>query len=356
MKPNIYVSKVLSNQGNDAHATFPHVEKISIVIPVYRGERTLLRLVEEIAAFTMPQVSRSGRLYRVAEVILVSDGATDGSPQIIRALAAEKSFVKPIWLSRNFGQHPATLAGMASSVCDWVVTMDEDGQQNPADIEKLLDMALDTKAHVVYAAPAGTLPHNWLRNAGSKTAKWVFGHLLGNRQAARFNSFRLIRGEIARSLAAYCGNNVYLDGALYWVADNTQYCPLQLRPDGVRSSGYSYPKLFDHFIRLIFTSRWPPLRIVSFLGGFSLLFSFGMAGYALWGKLSYHVPVQGWTSLTILISFFSGAILFCCGVMAEYLGILLTMLMGKPLYLIISDPESKVTPLPASEPKNARAT
>ena len=113
----------------------------------------------------------------------------------------------------------------------------------------------------------------------------------------KFNSFRLIRGEIGRSLAAYCGNSVYLDGALCWVTNRVTTCRVNLRKDNVRSSGYNYLKLMDHFMRLLFTSRTPPLRIVSFLGGFAILMSIAISTYAIWEKFTNHVPVQGWTRL-----------------------------------------------------------
>ncbi len=330
----------LATPFQPAAATRPaaKVHGISIVIPVYRGESTLRPLLAEIAAIAGESRTPGGRRFKVNEVILVEDGAIDKSADVIRELARKYDFVRPLWLSRNFGQHAATLAGIAATVSPWVVTMDEDGQQNPADAAALLDVALDKKTHLVYAEPKNSLPHGWLRNASSLSAKWIFSRLLGNKQLGKFNSFRLVRGQIARSLAAYCGSNVYLDGALHWVADRPAYLPLHLRPDTTRRSGYSYPKLFDHFMRLVFTSRRPPLRIVSFLGCFSVVLSFAMGGYAVWQKLSDHVPVQGWTSLVIIISFFSGLLLFSAGIIAEYLGILLSMSMGKPLYLIVPEP------------------
>ena len=86
--------------------------------------------------------------------ILVHDGALDASGlQVMKELAMRYPFVRPIWLSRNFGQHPATFAGLASTVGQWVVTLDEDGQQDPRDIAKLLDAALEARTRLVYASP-----------------------------------------------------------------------------------------------------------------------------------------------------------------------------------------------------------
>ncbi len=302
---------------------------ISLVIPVYQGESTLEPLIEEIASLTTKQESPRGNLFHVIEVLLVNDGAVDNSPHVMRNLAKTHNFVRCLWLSRNFGQHAATLAGIANSKSEWILTLDEDGQHDPQDLGKLLDEAIEKKTYLVYAQPSNGLPHDLLRNSMSRLAKWSFSVLLGNRHLGKFNSFRLIHGEVARKLAFYCGDRVFLDGALSWVAENPAYCPVKLRRDIKRKSGYAYHKLFDHFIRLLLTSRRPPLRVVFFLGVGSILLSVLMAAYALWEKLNNRVPVQGWTSLFISISFFSGLILFSLGVLAEYIGILLAQSDGK---------------------------
>src|SRR5204863_8792141 len=116
--------------------------------------------------------------------------AIDGSATTIKALAARHSFVRPIWLSRNFGQHAATFAGLASTLGEWVVTLDEDGQQDPADAAKLLDCALDRCARLVYARPSNPPPHGLVRNTFSALAKWIFVRILGA-HIGSFNSFRL---------------------------------------------------------------------------------------------------------------------------------------------------------------------
>ena len=141
----------------------PH--RISIVIPVYQGERTLAALVKEIALLAVPTSTADGHEFQVSEVLLVNDHGPDRSDAVIRELAAAHDFVRPVWLSRNFGQHPATLAGMASSSGDWLVTMDEDGQHDPADIGAFLDVALKKSSQLVYADPVNRPPHHKIGRA-----------------------------------------------------------------------------------------------------------------------------------------------------------------------------------------------
>jgi undecaprenyl-phosphate 4-deoxy-4-formamido-L-arabinose transferase len=311
---------------------------VAIVVPVYQGEHTLRALVSEIEPLTQNQRTPDGHVFRVSELILVHDGAPDRSGRVMLEVAEQQPFVRAIWLSKNFGQHPATLAGMASSTAEWVATLDEDGQQDPKDIAKLLDIALRSQAQLVYAQPLNKAPHGWLRNTLSAAVKWFFVFVLGNSQLGTFNSFRLIHGEIARGLAAYCGVEVYLDVALSWVARRAERCPVLLREERGRPSGYTLRKLFAHFWRLVLTSGTRPLRFISWTGLISIGTGVTIAVWALVEKFRSNVPVQGWTSLMIVVCFFSGFLLFSMAIIAEYLGVTVSMAMGRPLYMIVSRP------------------
>jgi len=315
------------------------LHRVSIVIPVYQGEHTLGPLVEEIALLAVPTLTKDGHEFQVTEVLLVHDKGPDRSDEVIRQLAAAHDFIRPVWLSRNFGQHPATLAGMASSSGDWIVTMDEDGQHDPADIGDFLDVALSQGSQLVYADPVNTPPHNMLRNGTSRLAKWVFSTFLTGNSDGVFQSYRLVLGEIGRSVAAYAGSGVYLDVAMGWVASPTASCPVRLRDEGARRSGYSARALLSHFWHLVLSSGTRALRMVSALGALFALGGISYAIYLLVVRVTTDSIPQGWTSTMVVVLVSTGAILFSLGVIAEYVGVAVSMAMGKPLYLIVGDPK-----------------
>ncbi len=271
-------------------------------------------------------------------MILVHDCGPDSSDRTIERLCADHEFVRAVWLSKNYGQHAATLAGMASASGRWVVTMDEDGQQDPGSIAAMLDVAIGNSLQLVYVQPTNPPPHGVLRNFFSGFAKRLSRGLLGNRALGSFNSFRLIDGEIARTLAAYCGNGVYLDVGLFWITGRVGHCPARLRNEIGRPSGYSFLKLLGHFWNLVLTTGTRPLRLITLLGVASIVLATLISGYALYAKFSGLVPVAGWTSLLIVVSFFSGAILTALGVIAEYLAVTMGIVMGKPLYVVSTKP------------------
>lgn len=315
------------------------VHTVSVVIPVYQGERTLPALIGELAPYFQATLSPDGHAFVVSEILLVNDNGPDGSATTIRALTQQFEQIRSVWLSRNFGQHAATLAGMASSGGDWIVTMDEDGQHNPADIARFLDVAMREQAGLVYAQPTNEAPHGFARNLASHTTKWIFEHLLRGGEVASFQSYRLVLGEVGRSVAAYSGTGVFLDVAMGWVNLKTAYCPVELRAEGDRPSGYSTRRLLSHFWRMVLSSGTRGLRLVSVLGVTFALVGVALAAFLVIQRAMGSVGQPGWTSVMVVVLLTSGAILFSLGILAEYIGVAVNMAMGKPLYLITSDPQ-----------------
>src|SRR5918998_3495203 len=326
--------------SSGAQSEAASVHTLSVVIPVYRGEQHLPALLDELATHTEPRRTPDGYCYRVAEVILVNDCGPDNSALVMRELAAKYDWVRPVWLSRNFGQHPATIAGVASSSGDWVITMDEDGQHDPADMGVLLDAALSNQVSLVYARPVNAAPHTAFRNVTSRFAKRLITLMSGGADASVFHSFRLVLGEVGRSVAAYAGHGVYLDVALGWVAATPATAPVTLRAEGERQSGYNMRSLISHFWRMVLTSGTRGLRFVSVLGAAFATFGLILAALLVIDRLNGGDVPQGWTSLVVITLVCAGLILYALGVVAEYIGVAVNMAMGKPLYLITSDPQA----------------
>lgn len=309
---------------------------ISVVIPVYQGELTIEVLVNEISTYFQPAKTIGGLEIVVSEILLVHDCGPDRSDIVLKKLAQSYPQIKLIWLTRNFGQHAATLAGMSSATGDWVITMDEDGQHDPRDIPKLLDLALDRDLQLVYAQPLNKPPHGFIRNLTSRLSKRIIHLLMGNNIIEYFHSYRLIRGDVARSLAAYCAQGVFLDIGLLWIAGRIGQCQLNMRSEGLRSSGYTYGRLLSHFWKMLLTGGTRPLRFITILGFISVVIALFIGFYVLYEKMVGKVDIQGWTSIVIIISFFSGCILVSLGMIAEYLAVSMRISMGKPLYVISS--------------------
>lgn len=320
-----------------AHSIQP-VHTISVVIPVYRGEHSLGTVVDELIALAGERTTPAGHRFEITEIMPVWDNGPDASDRTIRGLQERSPLIRPVWLSRNFGQHPATMAGLASAGGDWIVTMDEDGQHDPTQIGRMLDTALEQQATVVYAKPSNEPPHGAFRNAASRLAKRILSKAMGSKSATDFNSFRLLLGETGRALSAFAGPGVYLDVALSWISRKVATCPVPMRSEG-RESSYNLRSLSSHFWRMVVTSGTRGLRLVAFLGAAIGLLGLVLTVVVVVRQFMNPAALVGWASLMCVILIGSGLILFSLGVVAEYLGVTVNQAMGKPLYLIVSDPD-----------------
>lgn len=325
----------------------PKLHRVSVVIPIYQAETTIESLLSEIEPHFEVSVTPGGSRFQVCEVLLVHDNGPDDSDRLIQKLERDHVQVRGVWLSRNFGQHAATLAGMSSTSEEWIITLDEDGQHDPKFMGELIDVAMRERADVVYAKPTNKAPHGLVRNLGSKLAKWSLTKLFAADEALNYQSYRLILGSVGRTVAAYAGSGVYLDVALGWVANRVATAPVELREEGDRSSGYSYARLFSHYMRMILTAGTRGLRVVSGLGIVFALCGSVFAIYLLVSRLFGAPWPAGWTTLTVLLLFATGAILVSLGIIAEYVGTILGAVLGRPAYVIAARPD--LSPFDTSE-------
>jgi hypothetical protein len=147
-------------------------------------------------------------------------------------------------------------------------------------------------------------------------------------------------GEVGRGVAAYAGAGVYLDVALGWVSGDATTCPVTLRAEGARPSGYRMRSLLSHFWRLVLTSGTRLLRVVAVVGAAFALLGMALAVLLVGNKLFGGDIQPGWTSVIVAVLVGTGAVMLSLAVVAEYVGVAVNMAMGKPLYLITADPMS----------------
>lgn len=324
------------------HSTHPSVSaqvSISVVIPLYSGADYLTTLIAELNEVRNGWNSDSCPI-SLTEVILVDDAAIDRSAEIADLIAHENNLVTVIHLARNFGQHPATIAGILHTSGDWVVTLDEDLQHPPARIEDLLRKAILHGCDIVYANADTKVHENYIRDAGSRLYKRLMELLTGNSNMLAFNSFRLIRGSVARAASSTCGHDTYFDVSLSWFTQRVEVVRMTLKDERfIRSgkSGYSFYKLISHARRMLMSSGARVMRAASVVGLFiiasSVIGAMLLVYYHLFEESS--TLVKGWSSLIISIVFFGGTIIFLVGLILEYLALLVMNAHGKPIFFTI---------------------
>ena len=242
---------------------------VSTVTPVYRGAETLRELASRLDAVRR-RWDEEDWPFQLVESIFVDDASVDDSAAVLARLEAEYDFVRVVTLSRNFGQHPATAGGILHTSGDWVLTLDEDLQHRPEDVDALLERATTRGLDVVYARPSGEVHRSWYRDRASSAYKRLLSISTGDPNVRLFNSFRAVRGSIARAAAAVARHDTYLDIAIGWFTQRIGSRALRLLDP--RQGAYSFRGLLSHARRAMISSqtKWLRLGALVGLGGLSL--------------------------------------------------------------------------------------
>ncbi len=312
---------------------------ISVVVPVYSAESYLQDLCQALEKENQ-NYTRLNLTIQISEVIFVVDQAIDNSIEILRGLEKRYRWLRVIELAKNFGQHPATIAGISHSSGDWVVTLDEDLQHHPKHIVDMLLLAVGKSFDIVYAKPKSQVHDGVFRNFFSRQCKLFMAKLSALPNVTDFNSFRLVRGSVARASAASVSHGVYYDVALHWFSSKVGTVSVELRDtrhSNTKKSGYTFGKLISHAKSLFQSSH---LRITRFLAVLSLSISLLSACYIayIFATKLFGLPTEiprGWASQMCVILFFGGATIFILTLIFEYISLLLAKSLGRPLYFII---------------------
>lgn len=312
---------------------------VSTVTPVYSGETYLKKLVEELLELKEKWKSEVAPLTLV-EAIFVDDGSIDNSSEILSNLKSEYDWVRVVTLSRNYGQHSATVAGICHSSSDWVVTLDEDLQHKPSKIEDLFRCQVENNADVVYARPLDSVHGNSWRDKSSKLVKGVLSNMTATPQIRFFNSFRLIRGSIARAAASSSSSQTYLDIAISWFTKSFAVIELDLQDDRFideKKSGYGLSKLIKHARHLIVSSEIDITTSGLITGGLAVLIALVISVFVVLQKIFFPelVAADGWTSLIAVVTFFGGVIIALLCIALEYINIVVLNQLGKPSFFTI---------------------
>ncbi|WP_046745282.1 glycosyltransferase family 2 protein [Kordia zhangzhouensis] len=284
---------------------------ISIVIPVYNGEKTLEALHSEI-------VSYCNEAQLKYEIVFVNDCGPDNSITVLKKL--QKSFpeqIKLIELTRNYGQHNAIIAGFSVCEGDLIVTMDEDLQHQPKDIQKLLEKQQEGDYDVVYGVNA-TLEHSKFRNITSRIMKKVLSYAIENLHKD-YSAFRLIKKDIALQLIEMRNSYTFLDGYLSWITNNVSSTTVEHKERFAGESSYTMKKLIEHSINILFTFSNIPIRILSYSSIIIFLVTLVYSIYIVVRKLLYDDLIAGFPTLIIAIGLGMSALLLGLGIVGEYL-------------------------------------
>jgi undecaprenyl-phosphate 4-deoxy-4-formamido-L-arabinose transferase len=311
---------------------------LSIVIPVYNGAESIGELVAALEALSI----RGGH-----EIVLVNDGSPDNSLAVCRELVARARI--PITLiehARNYGEHNAVMTGLRHTRGAHVINMDDDLQNPPEEITRLLDYAQETGADVIYTYYDEKQHSRW-RNLGSEFTNWVAGFVLDKPKGFYLSSFRCMSAFVVREITRYEGPFPYVDGLILQVTQNIDRLLVSHLPRAVGRSNYTIRRLLRLWMSMFVNFSVMPLRI-STLTGFALSVIGGLGAAATVIDALFISEPPGWASLMVALMLLSGVQLMILGIVGEYVGRLYLTVNRKPQSVVRTVTRADVTPADAA--------
>jgi len=317
--------------------TAPPPLTLSIVIPVYNGASSIADLVR-----ALENLSIAGG----HEIVLVNDGSADDSLAVCHALFDKARVPMTIVsLARNYGEHNAVMAGLRYANGAHVITMDDDLQNPPEEVQRLLAFAQRNGKEVVYTYYHDKRHALW-RNVASRFANRVADFILDKPKGLYLSSFRCMTAFVAREIIRYEGPFPYVDGLILQVTHDIDRLLVGHLPRAAGSSNYTVRRLLRLWMNMFVNFSVMPLRI-STVTGF-VLSAFGAVGVVMAvGEALVFSPPPGWASLMAAVLLLSGMQLLILGIIGEYLG---------RLYLTVNRrPQSVVKEVRHTEPQDSTA-
>jgi polyisoprenyl-phosphate glycosyltransferase len=297
----------------------------SVVVPVFNSEKSLIELYRRIND-TFESISKR------FEVIFVEDSGLDKSWDVLKDLQKKNpDRIMAIQLAKNFGQHNALFCGFGYASGDFIITLDDDLQIPPEEIEKLISQYEVNKADVVY----GDLirkEHSYIRNKGSQIMK--DGSKKQDDQApGKGSSFKMITKDIAESVLKHGQSFIYIDEILLWYTRHFDFVMVRHEPRKFQQSNYTYSKLFRLFLNVSVYYTKAPLKLITY-GGIALSVVSAILGIVFFVRWFFFNVPAGFTAIIVAILFSTSIILFSLGVIGEYLNRMLIIQNKKPAFSI----------------------
>lgn len=297
---------------------------LSVVVPVYRGANSVGQLVDALSALKI-----DGGL----EIVLVNDGSPDNSLDVCKALVAKATVpITLVNLSRNFGEHNAVMAGFRHARGQWTITMDDDLQNPPEEVIKLLDHARTNGYDAVYTYYDDKKHAAW-RNWGSQFTNWVADILLEKPKNLYLSSFRCLSAFVVEQVVTYEGPFPYVDGLVMQVTQNVGRIRVTHLPRAEGRSNYTLRRLIRLWMNMFLNFSVMPLRLSTLAGMALSALGFIGAIVVIIESLMTQTP-PGWGSLMATVLLVSGVQLVIVGLVGEYLGRLFLTINRKPQNIV----------------------
>lgn len=305
------------------------MHNISVVIPVFNEEDSLPELFKRLSSLNDSRPDD----YQF-EFVLVNDGSSDNSLNLILNQVEKHSSFKVLSFSRNFGHQAALLAGITYAKGDAVVAMDADLQDPPEIIHELIAQ-WESGSDVVYAERRQRNGESIFKKASAAMFYGLIDWLSETDLPRNVGDFRLMDRRIVNLLIELPEKSLYLRGLVAWVGFKQTSVLYDRDSRYAGETKYSLNKMVNLATDALISFSERPLRIVTRLGFLVTMAAFFLLGFFLvtyiWGSDN---QVHGWLSMIFAVLFLGGIQLICLGIVGEYISRIYRESKGRPLFIV----------------------
>lgn len=298
---------------------------LSIVSPVYQAENIIQLLVERIE-------NSLRKITADYDIILVEDGSSDNSWSVVEQIAKTNTNVKGIKLSRNFGQHPAIIAGLSQAKGEWVVVMDCDLQDQPEEIEKLYNKAIE--GFDIVLAKRKNRQDKFFKKMTSLFFSNIYGYFTDTVYDNEVANFGIYNKKVIQSILEIPDAIKFFPLFVKFVGYNSTSIVVEHAERIEGSSSYSFSKLLSLAFNTIISFSNKPLKLFVKFGLTISIISFLVGIYNVYLGLTNQIEVLGYSSIIVSIWFLSGVLITTIGVTGIYVGKIFDQTKNRPTYII----------------------
>lgn len=305
--------------------------RYSIIAPVYNE-------VESLPVLHKRMVETMDKTCESWELVLIDDGSTDGSTDIIRSIASQDPRIRPVIFARNFGHQIAVTAGLDYSRGDAMVIIDADLQDPP---EVILEMIGKWKEgyEVVYAVRAEREGETWFKKTTASLFYRIIYRITDVKIPLDTGDFRLMDRKVVNVMNNMRERHRFLRGMSSWIGFKQIGLPYRRAARFAGVTKYPFSKMLKLALNAVTSFSYFPLQLATYIGFLSAGISILAIPVVVIGRLTGTEAFLGQATTLIAVLFLGGVQLISLGILGEYIGRIYDEVKGRPLYIVRDEPK-----------------
>ena len=304
--------------------------ELSLVIPVKDEEEAIAAFLKRVIPILESLDDPAARSF---EILLIDDGSSDRTLEVIPDAHAGDPRVRALSLSRNFGKEAALSAGLDHARGRAVIPMDVDMQDPPEVLPEMVAKWRDGH-EMVFGIRRCRASDGWAKRLTAGLYYRAHNMVSSDKIPENAGDFRLMDRKVVDVIRAMPERNRFMKGLFAWAGFNQASVEYDRVERETGTTKFNYWKLWTLALDGITSASTVPLRIWSYIGALVAVFALAYGTFLAVSTMIFGNPVPGYASIMVSVLFLGGVQLISLGVLGEYVGRILTETKQRPLYVV----------------------